>query len=264
MKPYGIIYSLADPRTGEVRYVGQTTKTLRGRLSSHLTPSGLRKKLHVAAWLTGLTKAGLQPVAAVLHEAASREELDQLEIAAIAKFGKAFPLTNHAPGGRANAGAVRSAETCARISAARLGKKLSEETKAKLSAALRGRLMPPEHRQRIGMALKGRKHTEQALRNMSRAAANRDSTKCAESNRARKWTDEARARIREAKRARDLPHLPSDEAVVAAYEKGLSQAAVGRALGVAQSYIGKRLAALNKLRPNPAQKTLRRCTPQSG
>ena len=75
----GTLYTLTDPRTNTVRYVGQTTKTLPVRLAGHLT-NPARK---VAPWIDELADAGLQPVISAIREgipaadllAAEREEI---------------------------------------------------------------------------------------------------------------------------------------------------------------------------------------------
>ena len=60
------LYRLVDPRTDEVRYVGQTTNTPAVRLSSHISaarsgrfPSG---RTAVASWIRDLLNLGLRPI----------------------------------------------------------------------------------------------------------------------------------------------------------------------------------------------------------
>ncbi|WP_405699045.1 hypothetical protein OG209_05035 [Streptomyces sp. NBC_01383] len=71
----GTIYGLVDPRTGEVMYVGQTTKPIEARLAGHLAaPAPL-----VRAWIEALAVEGLLPQIAPLHEAVVLAELDAAE-----------------------------------------------------------------------------------------------------------------------------------------------------------------------------------------
>jgi hypothetical protein len=81
------------------------SKPLYVRVGNHLSPSGLKIHLYVASWLKGLVNRGLRPVAKVLAEAESREELDRLEVEhIIAAKDAGARLTNLASGGRVNAG----------------------------------------------------------------------------------------------------------------------------------------------------------------
>lgn len=59
-----VIYGLADPRTGQIRYVGKTTKKLKDRLAGHL--SGARAgRPGVGEWMRSLTSP---PLIIVLEE----------------------------------------------------------------------------------------------------------------------------------------------------------------------------------------------------
>lgn len=71
----GTIYGLVDPRTGEVRYVGQTTKPIEVRLAGHLAaPAPL-----VRAWIEGLAVEGCLPQIVPLREGVAATQLDTAE-----------------------------------------------------------------------------------------------------------------------------------------------------------------------------------------
>jgi hypothetical protein len=57
------IYVLSDPLTGEFRYVGTTTRSLKVRLQGHISASKeLRKdRKHNAIWIRSLLAQGLKP-----------------------------------------------------------------------------------------------------------------------------------------------------------------------------------------------------------
>lgn len=101
----------------------------------------------------------------------------------------------------ARKGVPLSPEHRRKISEALTGKKHSEEAKRKMSAAKKGKPLPPEHRRHIAEAMqrpevkakcskgmKGKKHSEQWKRKMSRALKGRPTP----------WLDEIRRRPRSA------------------------------------------------------------------
>ena len=51
---YTHIYSLSDPNTGEIRYVGKTYNQLRKRLYSHLNECKTGNKSHKINWIKSL------------------------------------------------------------------------------------------------------------------------------------------------------------------------------------------------------------------
>jgi len=54
------IYSLNDPNTDEVRYVGKTVQRLSARLAFHIYISGIHKN-YKSSWIKGLLRKGLKP-----------------------------------------------------------------------------------------------------------------------------------------------------------------------------------------------------------
>ena len=64
----GTIYSLTDPRDGQVRYIGQTTKTLAARLSGGYAP-------RVRAWIAEVRATGGRPLIAAVREGVPADQL---------------------------------------------------------------------------------------------------------------------------------------------------------------------------------------------
>jgi hypothetical protein len=143
-----IIYGLVDPRTLMVRYVGQSKNGLR-RASDHGRESSLKRdsSLHKVRWIRQLQKSGLGYTVVLLQEA-TPDKIDNDERWWIA-YGRAcgWPLTNLNSGGRNRF--VFSAESLAKMSAARRGRPLSEEHRARIGAAGRGRKASKETIQRM-------------------------------------------------------------------------------------------------------------------
>lgn len=100
----GTIYSLSNPQTEEIRYIGQTRHTLKQRLSGHLCGSRCNKSnsfyTPVSKWIRKLTAAGLKPVITELQGAIPLDKLDESEIRWISVGKKCYRLLNLAPGGR--------------------------------------------------------------------------------------------------------------------------------------------------------------------
>lgn len=114
------IYTLADPITNEIRYVGLTCKTLAARQSRHLTDArNLSKKNHRTHWLRSLLKQQLKPVIETLDEASSYDELIKLEMYWISQL-KAwnFKLTNETAGGEGSIGYKHTPQALLKIRAA--------------------------------------------------------------------------------------------------------------------------------------------------
>lgn len=64
-----IIYTLSDPDTNEIRYIGKTVQNLKYRLSSHISQSKTdSKKDHCHCWIKSLLNNNKKPVINVLDE----------------------------------------------------------------------------------------------------------------------------------------------------------------------------------------------------
>lgn len=113
------IYGLVDPRTGQLRYIGQTKRTVAKRLVDHLF-SSKNKSNHKECWIAGIVSGGLVPEVFVVELAETKELADEYEIHHIAQFRSIgcdlVNLTAGGPGLRSP-----SAETKRRISASRKG-----------------------------------------------------------------------------------------------------------------------------------------------
>lgn len=160
----GTVYALADPSTGEVRYVGATTKEPRIRLSGHMAdarqPSPERV---VSRWIKKLAET---PDLVVLEKADDVYEAEERWIAHYREQGAR--LCNVAPGGRGFH---------------RLGVPVPEETRRKISAARKGKAASVaqlragrEHSERMkgeGNSFYGRTHSKETRARISAASGSR-------------------------------------------------------------------------------------------
>ena len=127
------IYGLTDPRTGCIRYIGQSTDPAR-RLAGHCWEAK-REKHHRARWIIGLLKLGLKPLLEVLEEVPD-EQADDVErfwISSLLTAGARLVNTDAGGGNvpwsselrervrRANLGRIPSTQARANMRAAQLG-----------------------------------------------------------------------------------------------------------------------------------------------
>lgn len=124
----GIIYTLTDPRTNLIRYVGQTTRKPKVRLNGHISTTKFKierqeRLTHKENWLKELIELKIaDDIIISIIEKCEVEVLDEREIFYIAKIKKTTNLTNSSEGGKA---------------AMTRGQKHTEETKKKISESLK-------------------------------------------------------------------------------------------------------------------------------
>jgi hypothetical protein len=172
------LYYLCEPETGEVRYVGWTSKKLRYRLGQHIADARRGRKSHRCNWIRFLLSSGnfptIRPVAIIGADQAPATERRLIRVHKDAESN----LVNGTDGGEGALGAIRSEETRKKIGAAARGRRHSLETRTKLSVARRRRHIRPETRAKMSALMRGRKnpfwerqHASEAREKMS--AANR-------------------------------------------------------------------------------------------
>jgi hypothetical protein len=162
------IYTLADPRTGEIRYVGKTL-CIEYRLKKHLHE---KTTTHKANWIRSLKSLGLAPKIEILEET-TESDWGQCEIfwmETLRFFG--FKLTNMAEGGSGGAKPM-SEVTKAKMRALRLGKKASPETRKKISEVQKGKTISLESRAKMSAAKRGIKLNANQLAALKKAATGR-------------------------------------------------------------------------------------------
>ncbi len=116
------IYILKDPRTGDVRYVGQTVN-IKNRLYNHIKLAENKdNKRHISNWIRSLKE---KPLITVIEECypSIANKRERYWIKRYKALG--YDLCNHSKGGE---GAGIGNTNC-------VGRKLSEETKEKLRRA---------------------------------------------------------------------------------------------------------------------------------
>lgn len=93
------IYTLSDPDSGMIRYVGKTIMSLNRRLSNHLSLQSLKDKNHKNYWIKKLIKEDKKPIIELLErvELVNWEESEIYWISQIKSWG--FNLTNSTNGG---------------------------------------------------------------------------------------------------------------------------------------------------------------------
>ncbi len=166
-----IVYALTDPRTETIRYVGKSSTGME-RPQSHRLHLNLARdpNLHKVRWIQQLQALGLSYRIDVLEEVGDGD-INAAEIRWIA-YGRAqgWPLTNLTNGGDGQSGRVFSAETRAKMSAVRTGKKASATTREKIRQSKLGRSRPD----RAGQPFcdwTGRSHTDETRAKIRAALA---------------------------------------------------------------------------------------------
>ena len=156
-----VIYTLSDPITNQVRYIGKTKSSLKYRLSQHIQDSLDNTKTHKKAWIKSLLLKGLLPVIEELEivDDVCWKSREQYWIAQFKNWG--FDLTNMTDGGDGNQNQKmslesrikrskalkdipRSSEVRLKISISHLGKSLKESTKNKLRLHNLGKIQSEE------------------------------------------------------------------------------------------------------------------------
>lgn len=142
------IYTLADPRTGEVRYVGKTIKLLEKRLNSHVNDNSANHKVH---WIKSLAKLGLKPVIDVLEEVkeCDWQEAEKFWISMMKFYG--FKLCNSTDGGEG----LHNPSESTREKLAEIARNMSGEQRLKISNSV-AKAMTPEYREHLSKKAKER------------------------------------------------------------------------------------------------------------
>lgn len=215
--PYAYIYTLSDPRSGEVRYVGKSFD-VRQRYRGHLSCA---EKNHRGYWLRQLKAAGLAPIITVVQTIydtsdQSWEIAERFWIAILRGCG--CRLVNSDSGGLTGrrlsvehrqkiAKAHSTPEALAQLRKVHCGRRKSEASKAKASKALIGHSVNAETRRKISVTSKGRYPTAETRAKMSASQIGRrwsDSMRRKMANvwRGRKHTPASRLRMSEAAKKR--------------------------------------------------------------
>lgn len=104
------IYALRDPRTNDIKYVGQTTRTLEKRVGEHIRHAKVYRH-RTANWIKKLAKLSLKPTIELLEEV-SLENIDERESYWITHYRElGIDLLNHTDGGEGVAGFKWSEES---------------------------------------------------------------------------------------------------------------------------------------------------------
>lgn len=164
----GKVYSLHDPETDELRYIGQTRRTLQKRLKSHMyfAKEVRNKTSYVKCWLISLN--GRFPDIRLICTATTQDELNDLEIKTIKEMRETGRrLVNLDAGGKGSERPPVSDETRRKMSEAQKGKKRSPEAIAKTAAAHRGIPLSEATKKKMSATKLGKKVTDETKKKMS-------------------------------------------------------------------------------------------------
>lgn len=225
------IYTLSDPRTNQVRYVGVTFRR-KARYREHLSRAITGGKTHRDCWIRSLVAVGIRPQYEVI-ETGDGNGWQEAERSWIAHYRPLTKLTNLTDGGDGTPGLIPSPELRQKWSQMRAGvpyppgrvgamkgRKHSPDAIAKIQSASNGRKMPDSMRQKLS-----------ALRRQSPIPAEQRERMNAASRLARQ-TDEYRMKASEAK-----AHLSKRIVCVETGEVFPSISATARAMGVSKGAI---------------------------
>ena len=149
------VYGLSSSEDGEIRYIGQTTQTLKKRLDSHVHHPKRTDYLYVCRWIKTVRDAGFSVQCTLLEDNAVWNESERSWIAKFKESGAR--LTNATDGGDGILGRVVSQETRDKISKAHIGKVKSQEHRENISKSHIGMKQSEETRRKHSETKKGKK-----------------------------------------------------------------------------------------------------------
>lgn len=208
------IYTLAEPDTGAIRYVGITRVPLKERRARHICDARKSgEKNYRACWLRSLEARGLKPIISEVEVTTdpARERFW------IAHFRAArYALVNTSDGMESHVGYITPPEVRTAISAAKRGKPISASHRAALRQAIIGRPVSEATREKIRASQVGKKRnlSPEAIERMiaphqGKSSWNKDVTrtpevrrKLSEAQRGKKHSKETRRKISEANKGK--------------------------------------------------------------
>lgn len=216
------VYCLTSPNGR--RYVGFTSQGSDRRWRKHVTDAqrGSKLPLHNAIRKYGPESFSRSLLERMTTEAGAKQA-ERLWIKELGTFGSAgYNLTL---GGEGMLGHVPSAETRARVGAAR--RNLSDELRAKFAETQRGKIPSLAARARMSEAQRGRKHSPETIAKMSETAKHRSPETLANlSEAAKRRSPETRARVGAANRGRK--HSPEARAKMSEAARNRSAETIAR------------------------------------
>lgn len=159
------IYSLSDPNTNEIRYIGKTVDPFY-RFWNHIHEARHNKRAkneQKLEWIRGLLANGLRPILSIIEEIPT-EIWEEREMYWIAKYKEeGSSLLNVTKGGR---NGVVSKECRAALAKCKdrgrpKGWHHTDEARAKIKAKRALQVITEEHRHNISIAIKGKKRSEE-------------------------------------------------------------------------------------------------------
>ena len=140
------------------------------RVAYHFTPSGLKARSLKNSIIKKAMSEGVEVLTEILVSDLTEIEALNKEVELIAFYGRrdigTGILANHTDGGDGTSGHVKTPESIAKISAAKVGKRRSPETVEKMSIANTGKTMTRQAREKISRFQRGRTKTPEHLRAM--------------------------------------------------------------------------------------------------
>jgi hypothetical protein len=183
-KDVTLIYALTDD-AGEIRYIGQTCRSVEYRLYEHVRSAKSGTKWPVSYWIRKLLAEGKSPKTVVIETVPPTGDWREAETTHIALHRQGGRLLNLSDGGDGTRGVKHSSATRAAISAAakatgrkppgNAGRVFSAEARARMSAAHMGQSRKPtpeEVAKRTGIKHKPR--TKEQIERLRQAHLNSD------------------------------------------------------------------------------------------
>lgn len=165
------IYSLQDPITNEIRYIGKTTQRLEYRLSAHLAEAKYRaSKSYKNSWIIGLLNKNVTPVIELLDEIPYCDNWEWLEQYWISQFRVwGFKLVNLTDGGDGNKNQYRSKESIEKFKKTireriSLGLIDYQERSKKISKSHTGKIVKDSTKQKLRLVNLGMKKDKNIYR----------------------------------------------------------------------------------------------------